>query len=119
MYGPTICKSEEEKRNCYCVLKTHLLSLTDVHELITDYFSNDNLGIESKPSHFESKDDAKATIILKNTSKRIGNRFETGLLWISNDICLPESFNMAKTRLMYIEKKMSLNEEFASGYRKE
>ena len=52
--------------------------------------------------------------IFKSTTKRIGNRWETGLLWRTHDVALPKSYAMAKQRLVSIEKQMKKDENFAN-----
>ena len=52
--------------------------------------------------------------IFKSTTKRIGNRYETGLLWRTHDVTLPKSYAMAKQRLVSIEKQMKKDENFAN-----
>lgn len=50
-------------------------------------------------------------MIMESTTKRIGRRFETGLIWKYDDIKLPESYPVAKRRLYCLEKKMSLDQK--------
>lgn len=42
---------------------------------------------------------------LKNLTKRVDGRFETGLLWRNESILFPDSYGMAKRRLEYLENR--------------
>ncbi|XP_065074449.1 uncharacterized protein LOC135698401 [Ochlerotatus camptorhynchus] len=57
----------------------------------------------------ESREDRRAREILEKTTKRIGERFETGLLWKEDDVRFPESFDMALKRLRSLEARMKRN----------
>ncbi|XP_041450173.1 uncharacterized protein LOC121404578 [Drosophila obscura] len=54
--------------------------------------------------------------ILQETTKRTGQRFQTGLLWKEDDTSLPNSYNMALKRLVKIERKMRRDANFAQAY---
>ncbi|KAH8321873.1 hypothetical protein KR067_007112, partial [Drosophila pandora] len=60
--------------------------------------------------------DARALRILEETTKRVGRRYETGLLWRDDEVRLPESYNMALKRLVNIERKMRRDVDFARSY---
>ncbi|XP_055605993.1 uncharacterized protein LOC129754138 [Uranotaenia lowii] len=49
--------------------------------------------------------------ILKQTTKRVGDRFETGLLWTHDEVALPNAYNMALRRLECLERKMNRNKK--------
>ncbi|KAH8368866.1 hypothetical protein KR084_006479, partial [Drosophila pseudotakahashii] len=61
--------------------------------------------------------DARALSILEETTKRVGRRYETGLLWRDDEVRLPESYNMALKRLVNIVGKMRRNVDFARAYK--
>ncbi|XP_055605881.1 uncharacterized protein LOC129754048 [Uranotaenia lowii] len=54
-----------------------------------------------------SEQEQRALNILKQTTKRVGDRFQTGLLWVSDSVVLPNSYNMSLRRLKCLEKRMS------------
>ena len=58
----------------------------------------------------------RAERILNDTTVRVGDRYETGLLWKSDQPKLPSSQDMAFNRLMGIERKMAKSPEFAAEY---
>ncbi|KAH8345342.1 hypothetical protein KR059_011476, partial [Drosophila kikkawai] len=59
---------------------------------------------------------AQALSILEETTKRVGQRYETGLLWRDDEVRLPESYSMALKRLVNIERKMKRDVDFARAY---
>ena len=54
--------------------------------------------------------------ILAKTTVKINGRYETGLLWIKDDVELPESQSMAVQRLRCTERKMDKDADFAKQY---
>ncbi len=54
--------------------------------------------------------------MLNSTSRRIGNRFETGLFWRRDVLELPESKNIAMKRISMLEKKMDKDPIYAQVY---
>lgn len=78
----------------------------EMHKLIADYFTTENFGVNAAKEPLQSADDLRARSILKNTTKRLENSYETGLLWKNDDIHLPDSFDMAFSRLQGIEKRV-------------
>lgn len=67
----------------------------------------------------ESDDDRRARVILENTTVKVGGRYETGLLWRSDDYDFPNSYPMAVRRLEQLEKKLSKNPELAENVRRQ
>ncbi|KAH8283391.1 hypothetical protein KR054_002684, partial [Drosophila jambulina] len=61
--------------------------------------------------------DARALSILEETTRRVGRRYETGLLWRHGEVRLPESYSMALKRLVNIERKMRRDVDFAQAYK--
>ncbi|XP_055603751.1 uncharacterized protein LOC129751982 [Uranotaenia lowii] len=59
----------------------------------------------------ESVEDERARKILETTTIRIGNRFETGLIWKTDDPQFPDSYWMALKRFRQLEKRFSSNPE--------
>ncbi|XP_062712096.1 uncharacterized protein LOC134289727 [Aedes albopictus] len=76
-----------------------------VHELVEQFFSVESLGIMHVP-RVESEEEQRANRILKETTKRIGQRFQTGLLWKYDYFEFPDSYPMAVRRLQCLERKM-------------
>ncbi|XP_055590700.1 uncharacterized protein LOC129742784 [Uranotaenia lowii] len=53
-----------------------------------------------------SDEDKRAIKILKDTTKRVGDRFESGLLWRYDYVEFPDSYAMCFGRLQCLERKM-------------
>ncbi|GBP90978.1 hypothetical protein EVAR_90627_1 [Eumeta japonica] len=54
----------------------------------------------------ENAEVKRASRILNDTTRRIGNKWETGLLWKEDDPRFPDNYNGARKRLTNIENKM-------------
>ncbi|XP_055585318.1 uncharacterized protein LOC129738158 [Uranotaenia lowii] len=74
---------------------------------LKDFCALDNLGAQTEIPI--TKEDQRAIDILESTTKKIGNSFETGLLWKKNLVELPDSYPMAKRRLECFERRMEKN----------
>nr|CTR11689.1 polyprotein [Calliphora vicina] len=77
----------------------------EIHNIIKQYFSDENLGILPPTKDIFSKDDQQALDILEKTCKFIDGRYEVGLLWKHDQPDLPNSFQTAINRLQCIQKK--------------
>ena len=91
----------------------------DIHDMITDFFATENFGTNPDFKLLLSDDVQIGRNIMEKTIKRIGKRFEIGLLYKEFPPKLPSSYAMAEKRLFTIEKKMHLGEKFAERYRAE
>ena len=99
----------------------HLHQDDDLHELVKDYFRLDSIGVkyEDHPKHSKSLEERRALDILQTKTKRIGDRWETGLLWRADDVELPDNKRNAEHRLRIIEKMMDADSNFAADYTKQ
>ncbi|XP_044573590.1 uncharacterized protein LOC123257729 [Drosophila ananassae] len=96
-----------------CLLAT---SLDDnVERIVEDYFEIENFGVKAAPVAAAS-DDVRAQKILEDTTVRVGRRYQTGLLWKTDNVVLPRSYDMAYNRLVNIEKKIKRDGQFAQEY---
>ncbi|XP_062541066.1 uncharacterized protein LOC134209104 [Armigeres subalbatus] len=57
----------------------------------------------------ESAEDRKARDILETTTVRVGERFETGLLWKSDNPQFPDSYPMALRRCKQLDNRLNKN----------
>lgn len=80
-----------------------------LHKIVKDFFSLENFGVRESENTIESVEEKRARAIMDATTKIIGNRYETGLLWRYDEVDLPDSFLMAKQRFECLEKKMLKN----------
>ncbi|XP_053686396.1 uncharacterized protein LOC128735940 [Sabethes cyaneus] len=67
----------------------------------------------------ETKDEKRAREILQRTTVRIGDRFETGLLWRTNDPVFPDSLPMARRRLRQLEQRLVKCPELYEKFRQQ
>ncbi|XP_065180445.1 uncharacterized protein LOC135811008 [Sycon ciliatum] len=91
---------------------------TDIglHQQVKHYFTTEFFGVQVRSEKIRSRQEAKAEKILESTTRRIGERWETGLLWRDADVSLPESKTSATRRLLSIERKMDRNPAFSEAY---
>ncbi|XP_044755156.1 uncharacterized protein LOC123314105 [Coccinella septempunctata] len=95
---------------CHC----ETVADDELHKMVKHSFSTEAFGVQVAIK--SNKKDSRALDIMQKTAKRIGDRFEIGLLWRENDIHLPESKNVAVRRLMCVEKQMHKDENFKRRY---
>ncbi|XP_072932283.1 uncharacterized protein [Epargyreus clarus] len=87
-----------------------------LEELIKKHFELDSIGIrERRPSNDA---DERALKILKESTRQLPDgRYESGLLWKSEDERLPNNYTQARNRLLGVERKLdrdaTLNEEYS------
>lgn len=84
--------------------------------IMSDYFDAETFGVKPDLKPLLGAEDKRAMNILKNTTKRCGNRYESGLLWRHDDIKLPNSYEMALHRLESLERKFIKDPELAIQY---
>ncbi|XP_058456376.1 uncharacterized protein LOC131433795 [Malaya genurostris] len=82
---------------------------TDLHRLMKDYFSLEGIGITKSKNPLLSSSDQRSLSLLREHTRRVGNRYETALLWRYDDVRLPDSKNAAMQRLNCLEKRMRKN----------
>lgn len=82
----------------------------ELHQLITNYFSLENLGMTATERSLIPADEKRAISILEKTTKIIGQHYETGLLWRYDDVKLPDNISMARKRLRCLRKKLENND---------
>jgi hypothetical protein len=87
----------------------------DLHEIVKRSFTTEAFGVNLN-CWKANKDEARAQEIMKKTARRVGDRFEIGLLWRSDDITLPESKMTAMRRLQCVERRMVQDRNFRQQY---
>ncbi|XP_058128347.1 uncharacterized protein LOC131291496 [Anopheles ziemanni] len=84
----------------------------ELHEALRQYFTLEGVGVSSFAENLpEPKDIARAKELLASTTVKEDGRFTTGLLWRDDDVCLPDSYQMAEKRLVSLERKLERNPE--------
>nr|XP_049463118.1 uncharacterized protein LOC125906755 [Anopheles coluzzii] len=77
---------------------------TTIQGALRKFYELEQLGTVS--SDVPDPDERRALTILETTTVRIGNRFESGLLWKTDNVELPSSLGMARRRLECLERRM-------------
>uniref|UniRef100_A0AAG5DIV5 Integrase catalytic domain-containing protein n=1 Tax=Anopheles atroparvus TaxID=41427 RepID=A0AAG5DIV5_ANOAO len=76
-----------------------------MNNMIRSYFSTENFGVQAtKP--LLSHEEARVKEIIEKTLVRKEDRYEIGLLWKSDQIQLPASYQNAFSRLQSLEKQL-------------
>ncbi|XP_065081592.1 uncharacterized protein LOC135704092 [Ochlerotatus camptorhynchus] len=106
--GWTIYGSEKRKPRVHTYLNLHCVtpvSNQELHDMIRNQYVLDETAAASyaPPEPIEEK---RAREILQATTKRVGNRFETGLLWREDERRFPDSYPMAVRRMRALERKL-------------
>ncbi|XP_053691700.1 uncharacterized protein LOC128740196 [Sabethes cyaneus] len=118
VYGPCSVTLESSARNFNACHSFHICSCSgdtdsDLNTALKEYFSIDSLGILRPAKPLLSKDNERATQLLLSRTHLTNNRYETGLLWRSDEIHLPDSKAMAEKRLVCLERRMSRDQLLA------
>lgn len=88
-----------------------------IHQLIENFFSTEAFGVNAVKKR-EAEDDKRAMEILEKSTKDLGGRFETGLLWKRNDSTLPDNKTMAMKRLLCFEKQLMRDKNLKEAVQK-
>ncbi|XP_058444291.1 uncharacterized protein LOC131425967 [Malaya genurostris] len=85
-----------------------------IHEILKSHYALEESVVNVQQ---ESAEDKRARSILERTTKRVGSRFETDLLWNSDAVCFPDSYPMALKRMKLLEKKLGKTPELFQNVR--
>lgn len=102
---------EEEEGEEYNIMHHAVAHDDPWKDFIKNFYTTENFGVVKREAPC-SQDEEKAEQILKETTKRVGNAYEVGLLWKENAV-LPNveaSYFSAKKRLEWLEKRMKKDE---------
>ncbi|GBP03521.1 hypothetical protein EVAR_101852_1 [Eumeta japonica] len=88
--------------------------LADLELAVKEYFEIESLGITQRER--ENAEVKRASRILNDTTRRIGNNWETDLFWKEDDPRFPDNYSGAKKQLRNIENKMDRDPAFAATY---
>lgn len=106
LFGGNACHDQAVK----CI-NTHEMSNDKLHQLVNENFAMENIGIRIPEVELETHDDSLARKLLEKLTKRCDdNRYESGLLWKSDNVQLPDSYGMAAQRLRSFERKLARDE---------
>lgn len=90
----------------------------ELHQTVKDYLTMEDAGVKPVPA-LESEEDKRARSIMEQTTVRVGDRFETGLLWRYDDVELPDSYKMAVKRFECLERRMNRDPVLAANLKKQ
>ncbi|XP_062537639.1 uncharacterized protein LOC134205954 [Armigeres subalbatus] len=114
IYGSVSGASERALSFHICSCETN----ASLHELVKKYFSIESLGVKAIDCP-ESKEVQRANRILQHTTRRVGQRYETGLIWKYDTIKFPDSYQMAKKRMLCLERRMAKNSIIGNSVKKQ
>ena len=87
-----------------------------LENLIKEQYKLDSIGISKRETR--SSEDDRAVQILERTARRLSvGRYEAGLLWKSDNLVVPNSYGLAMSRFLSLEKKMAKEPHYAERYR--
>lgn len=79
-----------------------------LHWEMKEYFSLDSVGISKPTNKLLSTDDQRAEALLRSLIKFKECRYETGLLWRSDDVRLPDNHAMTIHRHRSLETRLTI-----------
>ncbi|XP_058791037.1 uncharacterized protein LOC131664166 [Phymastichus coffea] len=91
--------------------------LAELDVLIKNYFDLENLGVSATTVRQSDKD--RATRILRETTRKVGKAWETGLLWKTDTLPKIDTRGTALKRLYALERKLDRDIETATAYYRE
>lgn len=108
--GPNDKRITNNSMNTYSLNMCECQSLyNNLHRLVKEFFSLEAFGVKLSERIVESKAMMRARHILETSTVKHENHYTTALLWRSDDIQLPNSYDMAMRRLECVETKMKKN----------
>ncbi|XP_058816664.1 uncharacterized protein LOC131679936 [Topomyia yanbarensis] len=111
--GWTVYGSENRRPSAYTYLNLHSIvpaSNQGLHDMMREQYMLDETAIATfaVPEPVEEK---RAREMLETTTKRVGDRFETGLLWREDAQRFPDSYPMAVRRMKALDRKLNRNSD--------
>ncbi|XP_058837537.1 uncharacterized protein LOC131693614 [Topomyia yanbarensis] len=92
------------------------ISNEELHDILKSHYSLEESVVKVQE---ESAEDQRARLIMERTTKRVENRFETGLLWKTDEVNFPDSYPMALKRLKQLERKLQKSPEVYQNVRQQ
>ncbi|XP_062558170.1 uncharacterized protein LOC134223049 [Armigeres subalbatus] len=100
IYGPSSASGSDSET----------VSNQELHDLLRSHFKLEEsvISVALLP---ESDEDKRAKDILNKTTVRVGDRFETGMLWKEEQVRFPDSYPMALKRFRGLERRLAKDGE--------
>ena len=117
--GPTEKKDDVSKPVALSVFKFECdrnLSEELLLQQVERFWAAEKHGFENMNECCYSVEDKEALRTLEHTTKLKNNRYEVGLLWRKETLCLPNNRKLAEKRLWQLKRKFDQNPEFAERY---
>ena len=86
--------------------------------LLQEWWTTEAFGTKFDYTQPISQEDKRAIEIMENSTRKIGSRYETGLLWKNDGVSLPDNKGMALRRLESLERSLLQKPEKAEAYQK-
>ncbi|XP_073967443.1 uncharacterized protein [Choristoneura fumiferana] len=94
----------------------HSCDRSELELLIREQYKLDSIGI-SKHEIRCANDDRAVEIVERSASRLHDGRFQVGLLWKSDKLLVPDSYKLAFSRFLNLERKMIKDPAYAQRYR--
>ena len=88
----------------------------DLTAMVREWWSTEAFGTKYEKPVSQSKEDGRALSILEGTTKKLADRYETGMLWKEDLVKFPDNREMALKRLQATEKSLNRRTELAKAY---
>ena len=88
----------------------------EIHDLVLEWWTTESFGTKPESEPPMSTEDRRALKILMETTKKVGDHYEVGLLWKSENVRMPNNFHTALRRLMATERSLNKNPKKAEAY---
>ncbi|XP_055632594.1 uncharacterized protein LOC129773069 [Toxorhynchites rutilus septentrionalis] len=111
--GWTIYGLEKRKPSIHTYLNLHsvtTVSNQELHDAIREQYAMEEAAVTLYAMP-EPADEKRACEILEATTKRVSDRFETGLIWRRDERKFPDSYPMAVRRMKSLDRKLERNPE--------
>lgn len=97
MYGPSVMGTSD-------TFSAHICD-GDLHNLVKEHFNLESIGVVRTERSSLPSSEKRALELLSTLSIRKGDRFESGLLWRSCNVKIPDTYPMAKQRMECLERR--------------
>ena len=100
------------------ILKTHVSTPDeDFLAQVQTWWKTESFGCKFAEETPRSVEDKKALATLESTTQKVGDRYETGLLWRDLNSQLPNNRVVAEKQLYSLERRLSRDPTLARAYR--
>lgn len=116
VYGTCIDENKSKgKLEHFHTCECELPSDENLETMLKDHYLIENMGVKIQRDPIRSNEEERALKILNETTKRVGDRFQIGLLWKDDEKDLPNSYYMAKKRSLCFEKLLAKDRSLAEN----